>query len=174
MASPDSVALRLVPAAERDVDDRSIYGMLQDLPPCENGFSDPARGLSFEEYGDFIRGRIAHRHGLELPEGRVPESWFWLFEGDLPIGFAKLRHRLDGRLRARGGHIGYGVRASMRGRGYGTQLLRLALEEARSLDLKEVVLTCDAANAPSRRVIEKNGGILLDELDERLIFLVSL
>lgn len=185
MMPPDErQSLRLVPVEEGDIADSAIHEMLQELDECENGFANPAKGLSFKEYGDFIRGRIAYRHGLGLPEGRVPETWFWLRDGDgtgrdggrggRVIGFSKLRHRLNELLRTRGGHIGYGIRTSLRGRGYGTEILRLTLDEARRHGLKEVILTCDARNAVSRRVIEKNGGRLLDEIDERLIFMIAL
>lgn len=39
-------------------------------------------------------------------------------------------------------------------------MLRQALPVARSLGLREVLLTCDDTNAASIRVIERNGGSL--------------
>ena len=59
-----------------------------------------------------------------------------------------------------GGHIGYSVRPSQRRKGYATEMLRLVLEEARRLGLKQVLVTCDAANEASRRTIRTNGGVL--------------
>ena len=42
-----------------------------------------------------------------------------------------------------------------------TEILRLALGHARRLGLHEVLISCKQTNVASRRVIEKNGGILL-------------
>ncbi len=57
-----------------------------------------------------------------------------------------------------------GLRA--RGQGLGTKLLAGALDYARGqLALPWVLLTCVDGNTGSARVIEKNGGVLLDKLD---------
>lgn len=61
-----------------------------------------------------------------------------------------------------GGHIGYGIRPSERGKGYGKQQLALALLEAKKLALSPVLITCDMDNAASRAVILANGGVLED------------
>ncbi|WP_394964741.1 GNAT family N-acetyltransferase [Candidatus Allofournierella excrementigallinarum] len=53
-----------------------------------------------------------------------------------------------------------------RGQGLGTKLLAGALDYARGqLALPWVLLTCVDGNTGSARVIEKNGGVLLDKLD---------
>ena len=46
-----------------------------------------------------------------------------------------------------------------RRRGYATRALALLLPVARGLGLPRVLVTCDAGNAASRRVIEANGGV---------------
>jgi predicted acetyltransferase len=40
----------------------------------------------------------------------------------------------------------------------------LTLEKAKGMALPSVLLTCDADNVGSRRIIEKNGGILQDKV----------
>lgn len=50
------------------------------------------------------------------------------------------------------------VRPTERRKGYGTQSLTLALGLAREVGLKRVLITCDADNRASGRVIEANGG----------------
>ena len=58
-----------------------------------------------------------------------------------------------------GGHVGYFVDRDVRGRGYGTLILKLALIELRKVGVGDVLVTCDADNDRSRRVIERNGGV---------------
>lgn len=99
--------------------------------------------------------------GIHLPEGWVPSSVYWLMRDDTTIlGMLCLRHWLNERLRQHGGHIGYAVRPSERGKGRATRMLALALEKARQRGLERVLLTCNQANRASARVIEKNGGVL--------------
>ena len=75
--------------------------------------------------------------------------------------------RIHGRypddLRDEGGHIGYSVRPSARGRGVGHQCLRGGLEVCRTLGIDSALLTCDPSNIPSWKVIERAGGVLQDE-----------
>jgi predicted acetyltransferase len=79
------------------------------------------------------------------------------------LGVSKLRHTLTPTLEDIGGHIGYSIRPSERGRGYGSLILALTLEHARALGLSRVLLTCDSDNIRSARVIQRNGGVLTSE-----------
>ncbi len=62
------------------------------------------------------------------------------------------------------GHIGDGVRPSERGKGLGTKMIALALDECRKLGIREVLMCCDKDNVASARTIEKNGGVLENEV----------
>ncbi|MHB8934154.1 MAG: GNAT family N-acetyltransferase, partial [Bellilinea sp.] len=75
---------------------------------------------------------------------------------------SRLRHRLTPLLEEEGGHIGYDIRPSERGKGYATLLLALTLEKARESGMAGVLVTCDEDNIASARVIEKNKGQLLN------------
>jgi predicted acetyltransferase len=77
-----------------------------------------------------------------------------------------IRHELNEWLRTIGGHIGYDIRPSRRREGLGKRQLALGLAEARALGLERVLLTCDADNVGSRRIIEGNGGVLEDEMED--------
>lgn len=102
--------------------------------------------------------------GADLPPGLVPWSTFWLVRDNQRIlGCCRLRHQLNAHLEQEGGHIGYDVRPSERGKGYATRLLRLTLEKARRLGLTRVLITADTANVASWRVIEKNLGVIESE-----------
>lgn len=105
-----------------------------------------------------------HAKGISLPDGWVPCSTFWLVRQERIIGTCSLRHELNNFLKSYGGHIGYSIRPSQRGNGYATKMLRLTLQKARALGIKNLLVTCDNDNTASARVIEKNGGKLADKV----------
>jgi predicted acetyltransferase len=74
------------------------------------------------------------------------------------VACVRIRLRLTPDLEREGGHIGYDVRPSRRREGLGTTLLRLALVEARTMGIARVLITCDADNVGSQKIIERNGG----------------
>ncbi|HWR66718.1 MAG TPA: GNAT family N-acetyltransferase [Bellilinea sp.] len=121
--------------------------------------------MTQEEYTELLRKQKANSQGEHLPPGRVPETVFFLVrDGSYVIGSSRLRHTLTPSLENEGGHIGYDIRPLQRGKGYATLLLNLVLEEARRLGLSRVLVTCDETNIASARVIEKNGGKLIDKV----------
>ena len=76
------------------------------------------------------------------------------------VGVIDLRHHIDHPILGEwGGHCGYTVRPSERGRGYAREMLRLNLNKARALGLKRLLVTCDARNPASEKVILANGGV---------------
>lgn len=91
----------------------------------------------------------------------VPQSSYWLYYGDVPVGYGRLRHRLNAALAAHSGHIGYAIARPYRGRGYGNAILELLLREAAHLGLDWVQIGANADNARSNAVIRHSGGVLL-------------
>jgi predicted acetyltransferase len=121
------------------------------------GFDFKVAESDFGRYVSELRG---HEEGKFMPSGYVPETVYWLVDSGEYVGRISIRHTLTERLRTIGGHIGYDVRPSKRGRGYATKMLGLALEKCREMGIERVLITCDETNAASRRVIEKNDGVL--------------
>jgi predicted acetyltransferase len=113
--------------------------------------------LSFES---ILRVHEEAKLGINLKEGDVPATSLYAFIGDQIVGKVSVRHELNDYLRNIGGHIGYGVLNEHRGKGYASQMLEGALGYCRSLGLSRVLVTCDENNLASRKVIEKNGGVL--------------
>ena len=74
------------------------------------------------------------------------------------MGMVRVRHYLNDRLLEHGGHVGYYVRRSERGKGYATAALRLAVEHLRNMGVTRVLVTVNPENAASIRVIVANGG----------------
>jgi predicted acetyltransferase len=88
------------------------------------------------------------------------------------VGRISLRHVLTPWLLEVGGHVGYAVRPSARRRGHATRALALVLPLAAARGIDPVLVTCDADNVGSRRVIEANGGVLEDRRGEKLRYWV--
>ena len=112
--------------------------------------------------------RITAQGGtIRLPSGervaRVPFSLLWLAAGDDFIGEVSIRHELNDWLRREGGHIGYGIRPSLRRKGFGVEILRQTLICAKRRGIARVLLTCAKENAASARAILANGGVLDSE-----------
>jgi len=110
-------------------------------------------------YLDYVR-RFAE--GTDLPPNRVASFEYWLLAGERILGNCRIRPEPSPQIELDGGHVSYDVRPSERGRGYGKELLRLALVECRRLGLTRVLLTTAPDNERSIRVIRANGGVELD------------
>jgi predicted acetyltransferase len=93
----------------------------------------------------------------------IPNIRYWLIDNGVYIGETSIRPKLNESLLEEGGNIGYAIRPSERRKGYGTIILKLALEEVRNIGLDRALLTCDKNNIGSRKIIEANGGILENE-----------
>jgi predicted acetyltransferase len=112
------------------------------------------------DFEGFLRQIVSEEQERALPPGRVPVSQFWLVSDGRVLGCSRLRHRLAPELMHEGGHVGYDIRPSARGRGFGTTLLSLTKERAAAMGITRLRITCDVDNKASIRVIEKNAGIL--------------
>lgn len=123
-------------------------------------FADPAW-----THAETVETLAAWARGERLPARWVPSTtWFLEHEGEL-LGLVNLRHELTDGLRRLGGHVGYAVRPSARGRGHATRMLEAVKGRARALGLERLLVTCDDDNLASARVIERCGGGLLDVID---------
>ena len=117
--------------------------------------------IAQEDFETYFRKVQDDSQSIDLPDGYVPMTTFWMVRADRVIlGESRVRHYLTPMLEVEGGHIGYAIRPSERRKGYGTLILAQTLERARHLNLQRVFITCDTANVASARIIEKSGGIL--------------
>ena len=117
------------------------------------------------DYHDFDY-YLQHLEQKVATPDRVPDSVFFLLDVDKDrlLGAVNIRHYLNDRLLRDGGHIGDGIRPSERRKGYGTQLLRLALLECKKMGLSRVLIVCDKENVGSAKAIVRNGGVLENEI----------
>ena len=153
-----------------DSDGMDVYEMLQAMPYEKNGLMNQAHGLSFEEFRGWLAAKQRESEAVELMDGwKVPSTTFWLYADGVPVGFGSVRHFLTDALRKAGGHIGYGIAPAYRGRGYGNEILRLLLIEAKKRGIGRALVTIHKDNAASRAVALKNGGVIEEENDERVL-----
>ncbi|MGH8092059.1 MAG: GNAT family N-acetyltransferase [Chthoniobacterales bacterium] len=163
---------------------RLVWPSLQYLPgyvaALERGWSpDNSRGAEVvREQLDaiaanpegFLSGLVLRRptgEVITLPDGskapRLPGYRRWLWDGEFcgsigfrwQIGTSALPPYILG-------HIGCAVVPWKQRRGYATEALRQLLPEARAEGLDYVEITTDPDNVASRRVVEANGGVLVE------------
>ena len=142
----------------KDGDD--VFDMLNEIGPGENGFMNSAFGISYEEFPSYLKNNVDFSKGINLSSGYVPQTIYWLYVDSKPVGMGKFRHYLNDFLREHGGHIGYCIRPTERGKGYGTIILRELLKKAKDEEVDDALIICDAINTASRKVIEGNNGVL--------------
>ena len=109
------------------------------------------------DFQNYLAVLYNYSQGIELPRGIVAYSTFWLIDKEEVVGVVRIRHKVV----KYGGHIGYDISPEHRKKGYGNFILKLALEKAKEIGLKEVILTCNINNIASRKIIEQNNGRLL-------------
>ena len=131
----------------------------------------------FVEYGSNINGTAGLQRYLEDYEGwlekleedyyRMPNgekvparTYFLVRESDRRIvGMINIRLTLNERLKQYGGHIGYSIRPTERGKGYNKINLYLGLKVCDEYGIGEVFMDADLDNPPSWKTMEALGGV---------------
>ncbi len=110
---------------------------------------------------DVIQRMKDNRDRTKLKPTYVPSYDYFAVDDNKFVGVINIRIELTPSLLQYGGNIGYGINPKYWKQGYGTELLRLGLIKAEELiDSDRVLITCDEDNLGSYKIIEKNGGIL--------------
>ena len=143
---------------------KDVYEMYQDIPAKESGSTNDCFGLSFDEFPKYLEKEI-NRKNNKVTYDDTPTITYIMYDNNKPIGLICLRTEIDDKWMKWSGNFYYRIRLLERKKGYGTKILSLALEEFRRLGFKEVYGQSSAGNIGSAKVIENNGGILLDEKD---------
>ena len=128
-------------------------------------FATDSCALLMEDYSQWLENNFRSSSEATARQDWVKTTTFFAMrkKDKKIIGTTEIRHSLENDvLREYGGHIGYAVCPSERGKGYGTAILRLALEECRNIGLERAMLSCNDENTASIRVIENCGGLLTE------------
>lgn len=136
------------------------YDQYNDNHVTTYAFDDARSYDVFEKYHNY-------KYERNLQPGRVGADYFWLVDDEEAffIGEICIRHSLTDALLLYGGHIGYGIRYSEWNKGYGTLMLKMALEIAKKMGISDVLITCDDDNLASAKIMEKNDMVLRDKVE---------
>lgn len=111
-------------------------------------------------FNDWIDDLEKNKYEKNLPESYSPHTLYLAINDNNKIVCAiGIRWKQVPVLMAFGGLIGYSVRPSQRGKGYASEMLKLALDKFKNTNIENILITCKDFNIASKKVIEKNGGI---------------
>lgn len=142
------------------------------MPVDENGLTNQYNGVSYEDYIETVLPTlISYEHPVNMPNWFVPETYYYLWDKDCLIGEFRIRHYLTETLREGAGHISYSIKKDKRGKGYGTEGLKLTIDKAKSIILEEeIYLRVNKDNIASQKVMLNNGAYIAGE-DEAHLFM---
>lgn len=117
-------------------------------------------GLGEKPFAEWLAQIAQYEKGEALPRGHVPSSCFFLKNSGSPriYGVVSVRWQLTPPLMRFSGNIGYSIRPSMRGMGFGKAQLQAALRNIGERGVDSALLTCDEDNAASAATILSCGG----------------
>lgn len=141
------------------------YEAIKNIPQNENGLENKYYDVNREEFEEVVVPKLLkNSEGLELPEGYVPDTYFFLWDDDKIVGLFKIRHYLNDFLKNGAGHIGYCILKEYRGLGYATEGLKCAIEICKTLIKEdEIYLSSHKDNPSSLKVQIKCGAYLSGE-----------
>lgn len=147
-------------------DKESAFLMLDEIKAVDAGLPWQYSGLAkLEEatsYEEWVKEKENEKNGVDLRDGYVPCTTLFLkrMSDNKVCGSISIRHELNEFLFNFGGHIGYSVTPSERGKGYGKLQLKMALEIAKDLGIEKCLITADETNTLSNKTIISEGGVL--------------
>ena len=153
------------------------YRMLQGILDGENGFTNPAYNLSYEEYKNWLHDANNHSRGVGLPKGWIPYTTYILCVDDIPVGYGRVRHSSSEYLETvvGAGNLGYGISKEYRRKGYGDILFKELLKKCKEHGYNEIKLFPLKTNEATVKIMIKNGGkIIGDFKNEKHIMIIPI
>lgn len=150
MAHADEIEAFRREVLERDADDEDRFAGCMSLDVCASA-EEWIRLCALRRKPD-----TCGETGVAVPS----HTFLAVRESDgRVVGVIDLRHHIDHPILGTwGGHCGYTVRPSERGKGYAKAMLRLNILNARALGIGRLLVTCAETNPASARAILANGG----------------
>ena len=135
--------------AEKHHSDVTDY--IHEVRQYDNDFDGSAGLGNFPTYESWLE-RIRFLSSVTAENrGFIPTDVYLAYDEDRLVGIVSIRLTSDEFVRIYAGHIGYHVRPSCRHRGYGKQLLRLAVNICSYQGILPPVVCTDPDNIPSQK-----------------------
>lgn len=113
------------------------------------------------DFNEWLEQIEKNKYEENLPETHSPQTiYLGINEENQIVGAISLRWKAVPALMTFGGFIGYSVRPKYRGKGYANDMLKLALDKFKEKNIEDILIICKDFNIASKKIIEKNGGIL--------------
>ena len=109
---------------------------------------------------EYLKVCADYENSKTVPVDKVQATQFFCIRksDDKLVGMIQVRHYFNEYLEKYAGHIGYSIRPTERRKGYGTEMLKMALPFCSSIGLDKVLITCNDDNIGSEKVMLANGG----------------
>lgn len=153
-----------VPSMERKQDAFDYIAEHYEYKSNINGSGALDKYYAMNDYEGWLKKLEDDYH--QIPdEKRVPGlTYFLVRESDKKIvGMINLRLTLNDHLKKFGGHIGYGIRPTERGKGYNKINLYLGLKELDKHGVDTVFMDADLDNPASWKTMEALGGVRVNQ-----------
>ncbi len=119
------------------------------------------KDINKNTYIDWLQAKSNIAKGVNLPEGFVPCTTYWVMLDKKIIGLSNIKHYLNDFLIKKGGHIGLSIAKDYRRRGLGLKTTKLLIEKARNeFGIENILFTTEPENLASRIMCEKLGAEL--------------
>lgn len=155
-------------------DDNRYCDLLIELANYDDVYARPVpRDFSYSDYESFKETRVKMSVGKDLPSNVMPTNTYWVMQGEEPIGYATLKHKVD-RLKP-GGNIGCCLKKEYQNKGIGL-IVSNALSEIAyyELGITELIYTSKNENIQSQKSVDKIGGALFSIHDGYHFYKVDL
>ena len=149
---------------EVDINDDDKYcNLLIELASYRDVYARPVPSdFSKDDFDSFKKARIQMASGIDLPSYVVQTNSYYVMEGDIPVGYATLKHRLNPD--TIGGHFGCCLKKEYQNKGIGNIVSELLSNIAyHDLGIQKIVYTSKCENIQSQRSVNNIGANFIGE-----------
>ena len=68
-----------------------IFNMLKGIQSVENSFTNPVHDMDYTKFKNWLVQQDDWSKEINLPEGYVGQTIFWLIDDETPVGIGKIR-----------------------------------------------------------------------------------
>ena len=122
----------------------------------------------------FLQRLYNHAFGINMQDGEIQVLTFWVYDGRVLVGMAKLRMGLTPELEKEGGNLGYYIKPEYRNKGYVPEIVAQLIDEGKKRGMKKILMTAKFDDFSTIEMIINNGGIEDEPNGDVLRFWVNL